>query len=308
MTKTSKKIVFFGNERLATGVRTSAPTLQALLAAGYDVAAVVSNFRPQQSRRPRPLEIETIAQQHNIPVLLPAHPSDIADTLRTYEASAGILVAYGKLVPQEIIDIFPRGIINIHPSLLPAHRGPTPIESVILEGAHKTGVSIMALSAKMDAGDIYAQQEYALTGQETKQALTDNLLELGATMLTELLPAILDNRLTPVAQDESQATYDHLLDKSAGIIDWHKPAVRLEREIRAYSEWPKSTTTLGTIGVVITDASVYGASLPPGSTHVADKKLIVGCGDGSLEIHTLKPAGKAVMDAPAFLAGYSDRI
>src|SRR5438128_402621 len=139
MTKTSKTIVFFGNERLATGVTTSAPVLAALIKTGYKVAAVVTNYEVGTSRKSRDLEIAEIAKTNNIPLLIPDKLIEIKDQLSKFGASVAVLVAYGKLVPQEVIDIFPKGIVNIHPSLLPRHRGPTPIETAILEGDSKTG-------------------------------------------------------------------------------------------------------------------------------------------------------------------------
>jgi len=304
MKKMSKKIVFFGNERLATGVQTSTPTLRALISAGYDIVAVVSNFEPGQSRSARGLEIKEVADENNIPLLLPSKLSAIKDQLREYDAQLGVLVAYGKIVPQSIIDIFPLGIVNIHPSLLPLHRGPTPIESVILEGAKKTGVSIMQLAKEMDAGPIFGQSELRLNGHETKQTLADDLLEIGKSMLLEILPSILDGSLMAIPQDESSATYDNLLTKEDGVIDWHKHAAQLEREVRAFIDWPKSRTTLGDKDIVITNATVIDESGKPGTVMVKGKELIVCCGEKALKIDRLKPAGKNEMTAQAFLAGH----
>ncbi|HVX58036.1 MAG TPA: methionyl-tRNA formyltransferase, partial [Candidatus Saccharimonadales bacterium] len=201
-------LVFFGNERLATGVTTTVPVLQALVAAGYRVAAVVvSQSDPAQSRKARTLEVATVAQQLGIPLLAPAKLTDIKDQLQEIGAQAGILVAYGKLVPPEIIDLFPRGIINIHPSLLPKRRGSTPIENVILYGEKETGVSLMQLVEEMDAGPIYAQEVVPITGRETKQQLADVLLNAGKDLLIKYLPAILDGSLTGQPQEKIEATY-----------------------------------------------------------------------------------------------------
>src|SRR5687768_5637113 len=119
MKTSGKTLVFFGNERLATGVTTTAPTLRLLIGSGFDVAAVVTNFTPGQGRNARQLEIQAVAESANIPVLIPHKPADIAKQLASYGAEIGVLVAYGKIVPQSIINIFPKGIVNIHPSLLP---------------------------------------------------------------------------------------------------------------------------------------------------------------------------------------------
>lgn len=308
MNQPSKTILFFGNERLATGVSTTAPTLQALIHAGYTVAAVISNYEQAASRNARDLEIAEIAKKHNIPLHLPNRPLDIIDQLKTYRAQAAVLVAYGRIVPQSIIDIFPKGIINIHPSLLPLHRGPTPLESVLLSGAEQTGVSIMALSSKMDAGPVYAQTKVMLDGDETKQQLADQLLEIGGAMLIEVLPGILDGSIIAKPQNDELATYDQLLKKSDGLIDWHKPAVVLQREIRAYRNWPKSFTTLNTIELTILEATVVDLTGPVGTIHIKDNSLVIYCAEQALSVNTLQPAGKKVMPIEAFLTGYGSKL
>ncbi len=304
MKKTSKPIIFFGNERLATGVSTTAPTLRKLIAAGYRIAAVVAHYEDSQSRNKRELEIATVARQHNIPVLLPKKLGDIADELRAYAPIAGVLVAYGSIIPSRLIASFPKGIINIHPSLLPLHRGPTPIESVILEGASTTGVSIMQLTKEMDAGPILAQSRIPLTGNEHKQELTDKLLELGGNMLLQNLPSILDDTLLGTPQRDTQATYDSLIAKNASYIDWNKSALQIEREIRAYAGWPKSRTTFGSLEIVITEAHILDVAGQPGERIVIDKLPVIYTGEQALVIDRLKPAGKQEMTGQAFLAGY----
>jgi methionyl-tRNA formyltransferase len=309
MSKTSKTVIFFGNERLATGVSTEAPTLQALIEAGYKVAAVVSNFEKGTSRAARSLEIAEVAHKHKIPLLLPKKLSEIHDQLEGYNADIGVLVAYGRIVSERIINLFPHGIVNIHPSLLPRHRGPTPIESVMLSGEEKTGVSIMRLAKAMDAGPVFGQSEVKLQGDETKQALADNLLEIGSSMLIELLPGILDGSIVALPQNDTRATYDQLIAKQAGRIDWQKPAILLEREIRAFQEWPKSSTVLMDKEVIITKARAVAskpADAKPGDIGIAKEVgvIMVATSSGTLCIEQLKPAGKKEMSAKAFLAGY----
>lgn len=309
MTSSGKpRLVFFGNERLATGVSTTAPTLRALINGGYRVTAVVSNFERPKSRSARDLEVAEVAQRHNIPVLLPKKLAEIQDDLKALQAEVGVLVAYGQIVPQSVIDLFPRGIINIHPSLLPLHRGPTPIESVILAGETTTGVSIMQLSAKMDEGPVFAQSEVLLTGDETKQALADQLLTIGGQMIIDLLPSILSGTLAPKPQ-VGEPTYDQLITKADGQIDWQKPAEQLAREIRAFAGWPRSQTTLVGYSVVITKAHVAPFNHPPATPGSADITaepgiIIVECGRGSLGIERLIPAGKKEMTAGDFVNGH----
>lgn len=308
----SNKILFFGNERLATGVHTGVSTLQALIAGGYEVAAVVvAQNRRAKSRQTRQLEVAAIAQQHHIPLLAPSKLVDARDQLAAFEAEAAVLIAYGKIVPQAVLDIFPKGIINIHPSLLPLHRGSTPIESAILSGAKQTGVSLMRLSANMDAGPIYIQETVQLDGTETKQTLAHHLSTIGADLLIACLPKILDGSLQPKPQDDTAATYDARISKAASRLDWTKPALRLEREVRAYLEWPKSRTKLGPTDVIITKAHAVPVNNPgakPGDIEVLPEGLImIECQTGYLCIDKLKPASKPEMTVPAFLAGYKLR-
>ncbi|HSH31922.1 MAG TPA: methionyl-tRNA formyltransferase [Candidatus Saccharimonadales bacterium] len=311
---TRQRVVFFGNERLSTGLDwTNATTLKTVVAAGYKVDMVVANHHQARSRRGRPLEIEAVAAAHDIPVLITTDVEEIKQRLSQYQAVAGVLVAYGKIVPSAIINCFKRGIINLHPSLLPQFRGPTPIEQAILDGVTTTGVSIMQLSAKMDAGAVFAQRQLALSGHESKTELAGKLLQAGANLLIDHLPGILDGSLQPVPQDHTQATYTSLISKKDGLIDWAKPAEVIEREIRAYLGWPGSRTTLAGTDVTITAARVMSGNesrvssleLKPGTVFKTDtKELAVACGQGTLVIDQLKPAGKPEMTGQAFLAGH----
>jgi methionyl-tRNA formyltransferase len=305
MKKTSKTVLFFGNERLATGVTSQVVTLRALLAAGYEVPAViVAQNETGPSRRRRELEIAAVAKQHGIAMLSPDDLKSAKDQLARFNALAAVLAAYGKIVPQVILDLFPQGIINIHPSLLPQHRGPTPIENVILSGASETGVSLIRLDAEMDTGPIYDQKTLALTGNETKQELADRAAAAGSDMLIEHLPAILDGSLQPSPQDESGAGYDRLITKDDGRLDWQKPAVELEREVRAFAGWPRSRARLGPADVIVTATHVAPGGGEPGKLSIIDKKVAVQTSDGVLVIDSLTPAGKKEMSSTAFLAGY----
>lgn len=299
------KILFFGNERLATGLGTSAPTLRALIEAGYKITGVVvAQNEIGNSRNARELEIVQVANAHNIPVLSPKNLRESVDEIAEFDAEIGVLVAYGKIVPQAIIDLFPRGIINIHPSLLPLHRGSTPIESAILNDDSETGVSLMQLAAGMDSGPVYGQTIIQLNGDETKQQLADQLLNIGKDMVIELLPQILDGTLKPVAQDETKATYDSMIDKSASQLDWNKSAVQLERQVRAYAVWPRSRTNINGIEVIITESHVIDGVGKSGTIWKDAKNLGFYTTDGILVIDKLIPIGKNEMDTASFLAGH----
>lgn len=299
------RILFFGNERLATGVTTTAPTLQGLIEAGYDIAAVVvAQGEIGKSRKPRQLEVAAVAKQHNIPVISPARLSEAEDDLKKFKAEAAVLVAYGKLVPESVINLFPRGIINIHPSLLPKHRGPTPIEGVILENEKETGVSLMKLVPKMDAGPVYTQQKVKFKGTETKQQMADALLALGKELLLLNLPNILNGSLLAREQDDEEASYDTKITKEDAELDFHKTAERLAREVRANLGWPRSRAMIGTTEVIVTQAHVKDFNGTAGTLWLQDQQLGVHCETGTLIIDKLIPPGKKEMPAAAFLAGY----
>jgi methionyl-tRNA formyltransferase len=206
-------------------------------------------------------------------------------------------VAYGRIIPKDIIDLFPGGIINIHPSLLPKYRGPTPIEQAILDGADETGTSIMRLVPEMDAGPVYAQQKISLTGKESKFELAEKLLSIGGELLIKHLPHVLEKPENFTPQNGSLATYTMLITKEEGVINWSKPAKQIEREVRAYQGWPKSQAEIFGHEVIVTQARV-----------VKDKNdgaLVMECYPGWLEIQELRaPSGK-ILSGKEFIRGYT---
>jgi methionyl-tRNA formyltransferase len=294
----TKRIIFFGNERLVSGLdHTETPVLQGLIDAGYDVCAVVANDSGTKSRKQKTLEVAELAQANNIPVHLPARPMDIYDELAAYQADAGVLVAYGRIVPQKLIDLFPFGIINIHPSLLPKYRGPSPIESAIANGDESTGVSIMALSAKMDAGPVYHQVEYHLPNYEAAPHLSQKLAGLAATELIATLPRIFSGELTPVPQDESKATYCQLISKDdARLNPSTQTAEQAERLVRAYKAFPRARITVAGHDLIILEAAVVGS---------ASSALDIPFADGTYlsVMRLIAPSGKT-MDSDQFQKGY----
>ncbi len=266
-------VVFFGNEKLATGLPAAKPIIQeSVLAAGFEIEQ---------------------------------HVTGKLSELKPHKSTLAVLAAYGRIIPKRVLDEFPLGIINVHPSLLPAYRGPTPIEQALLDSTPKTGVSIMQLTAGMDEGPIYKQKTLHLTGSESKAELTEKLQMLGSELLKEVLPEIANSTLAPRQQPHpDRATYSHLITKQDGIIDWNKPAEQLEREIRAFAGWPSSRTTVADKDVIITAAHVVTQSGTPGQTQVIDNELAVFAGTNALSIDHLKPAGKNEMSAAEFIRGY----
>lgn len=294
MTNTSKTIIFFGTEEF------SLTALNGLIEAGYSIAAVVTKPDSKKGRGQHlmPPSIKVLATRHNIPVLQPQKLVDIKSDILKLGPCTGVLVSYGKIIPQSIIDLFTPGIVNVHPSLLPKYRGPTPIESAIENGDSETGVSIMQLSAKMDAGPVYAVKQYPLTGTETQPELYHALADVGADLLLETLPAILDGSLQPTEQNEHNATYCTLLHKENALLDFSVlTAAEAERTVRAHLVFPKSKVVLGDHVLIVTKAHPATIQKTP---------LDFQCKDGAyLSVDELiAPSGRH-MDAESFLRGYA---
>jgi methionyl-tRNA formyltransferase len=254
------------------------------------------------------------------------HELDVLFTTEKFDSTIAILIDFGIIVSQEIIDYFPKGIVNSHFSLLPELRGADPISFAILEGKNITGVSLMLLVKAMDEGPILSRGELELTGTETGPSLTDSLIILSHSLLKNTIPAYLNNMINPASgvtpvprsqeficnllNKEFNPTYTRKLKKSDGLIDWSKPASQIDREIRAFIDWPKSRTTIEFIDCVVTAVSILNEKVTgeAGSLFISGKKLAVVCGENALLIETIKPAGKKEMDSTGFLNGYRNRL
>lgn len=295
------RLIFFGTDAF------SVPSLIRLLAEEWNVVAVVT--KPDSpAGRGRELTVPAVkrlAQAKGIPVLQPEKATDVIEELGTYRADAGIVVAYGKILPPKLIKLFPKGLINVHASLLPRYRGASPIESAILAGDDTTGVTLMQIDEGMDTGPTYDNAKLQLSGSENRYDLYEQLAELGAELLSAKLPSILDNVIVPIPQDKTQASHVGLIKKEDGHIDWTKPASEIERQVRAYLGWPGSRSTISGTDVIITAAHTSPKDGQAGTPYIAPSgELAVFAGEGSLVIDTLKPAGKREMTGAEFLTGH----
>ncbi len=293
MTHTSKTIVFFGTDEF------SAASLRELIAKGFSIAAVVTKPDSQKGRGRKLTKsiVKEIAEQHAIPVWQPVKVTEIAENIEALKNPIGVLVSYGKIIPESIIKLFTPGIVNVHPSLLPKYRGPSPIESAVLHGDTETGVTIMQLSKAMDAGPIYSQITVQLNDTETAPDLEIQLAELGAQQLTLTLPTIISEHAVPTPQHDESATYCQLLSKDDSILDTKNlTAEQAERQVRAYLAFPKTKTEVAGHQIVITKAHI---------TNEQESVLSIKCADNRfLTIDELiGPSGKP-MTAKAFLNGY----
>ena len=291
----SKTIIFFGTDTF------SANALRSLIEAKYTIGAVITkpdskSGRGQQLTAPL---VKQIAEEHGITVWQPTKLTDTTDDIKALGDPTeliGVLSSYGRIIPQSIIDLFHPGIINIHPSLLPLYRGPSPIETAIVNGDMRTGVSIMKLTAEMDAGPVYAQEPYELDGTETAPELYETLSALGGRMLVETLPSIIEGNLLPTPQ-QNTPIYCYLLKKEDGVLRANKlTAIQAERKVRAYLEYPKTRVEIADHFVIATKAHVVEVEESPIDVTFKDSSY--------LHIDELiAPSGKK-MSGEAFVNGY----
>lgn len=288
----------------------SVPSLEALLAAGQEVVAVYTQpDRPAgRGRKLTPSPVKAAALAQGLPVFQPPTLRDegaVAD-LRALAADLMVVVAYGLLLPQAVLDAPRLGCVNVHASLLPRWRGAAPIQRALLAGDGESGVTIMRMAAGLDTGPMYLLRPLAIAPRETGGGLSDKLAVLGAQALVAALPGIADGSLIPVPQDDDLASYAHKLSKAEAEVDWSRPAVEIDRLIRAFDPWPVAQTSLDGAslrlwGSELSDLIPPPAALP-GQVLAAGKGGIeVATGAGVLRLTRLQPPGKRPMSAAEFL-------
>lgn len=304
------KIVFWGTSDFAV------PALQALVDNSYEIKTIVTTPDERAGRKliltPPPVKIW--AKKNHISIYQPETLKNITDLPET---DLFIIAAYGKIIPSDILNRPRFGSINIHPSLLPRWRGPSPVQFTILNGDRDTGVSIMKVDDLMDHGPIIATSDKRqVTSQTTYKDLHDDLAKLGAELLVEVLPKYLSGEIKPVAQNDSEATFCKILSKEDGRIDWSQPAEKIERMVRAFMPWPSSWATwpakdkiyrlrIDTAEVVSEDPSAgsYGYVWQKNK-----KEILVKTGKGSLKVNNLTLEGKNTLLTRDFLRGHAQII
>ncbi len=294
-------IVFSGTSEFAL------PSLEALLASSHKIIAVYTQpDRPQgRGLKIEPNIIKQLALTYNLPIYQPETLRDPAaqQQLQALKSDIFIDVAYGALIPKEIL-IAPRfGCINIHPSLLPRWRGASPIQAAILAGDKVTGVSIIKLSEALDAGDILKQQEAPIEEQDTTASLARNLAEIGAELLLEVLAEIENDTVHSLLQDNTFSTYARKIKKEDAVIDWNLSALAIERMIRAYNPWPIVYTAIDDQIVRIWEAQVlpHSAAAPGTIVNIDKIGIDVATKDGTLRLTKLQLPGKKVLTVTEIL-------
>jgi methionyl-tRNA formyltransferase len=299
------RAVFLGTPAFAV------PTLEAMVNAGHEILAVVTQpDRP--SGRGRVLTappVKEAALRLGLAVHQPERvrrPEAVA-LLGALAPEVMVVVGYGQIIPQSIIDIPAHGILNVHASLLPRYRGAAPIQWAIARGETTTGVTIMRIDAGLDTGDILLASEMAIGPEETAVELSARLARRGADLLIEALSGLEAGTLTARPQDHAQATLAPILRKEDGSIDWQRAAGEIHDRVRGFQPWPGGHTRFRgqTLNIWRSRPAVGGVSDAPGTLRVEGRRLLVACGGGSvLEILELQPEGKKRILAEAFLNGY----
>jgi methionyl-tRNA formyltransferase len=299
------RVLFWGTPEFAT------PPLRALLGEGFDVVGVVTQPDKPVGRSRSTLlapPVKQVALEEGLTVLQPAKPrgDEFVQRIRELRPDISVVVAYGHILPRDVIDLPTRGTLNIHASLLPELRGAAPIQAAIRDGLAWTGVSIMRMVERLDAGPVILQLGTTVTEDETYGELALTLSELGAAALIESLALVELGKATEVPQVEAQATFAPKIDRDATRVDWTRDARTVSRIVRAYDPKPGAFTTLDG-----KDVKLYGARLvagtartKPGEVAAIDGDgLVVACGDGAVRILHVQPAGKKRMSPDQWLRG-----
>lgn len=296
------RIVFFGTPEFAVA------SLRALLRERFAVAGVVTQpDKPQGRSRSTlvPPPVKTAALEAGLPVLQPTRP--VGDlflaALRRLEPDLGVVVAYGHILRREVLDTPPRGMINVHASLLPRLRGAAPIQHAILAGDRETGISIMRMEEGLDSGPVLHRVATPIDDGETAGTLTARLAGIGATALVEALSLLSAGSVKPQPQDESRATYAPKISRESARLDWSRDAGAVERQIRAFDPIPGAWTTLDGAPVKLFAALPAVGSGEPGTVLAASDRLVVAAGGGAVAVREVQPAGRTRLAVEDWVRG-----
>lgn len=301
------KVIFMGTPDFSVG------TLEALIEAGHEVALVVTQPDKPKGRggKMQYTPVKEVAVAHNIPVYQPKRirEPECVEELRKYNADIMVVIAFGQILPKEILEMTPYGCVNVHASLLPSYRGAAPIQWAVINGEKVSGVTTMQMNEGLDTGDMLLKVEIPLDEKETGGSLHDKLAEAGARLCVETLDALKAGTVTPEKQGDSPTAYAKMLDKHMGKIDWKMSAKEIERLIRGLNPWPSAYTRWNENdkGMKIWEAEVAEGQTDKAAgtvVEVAKDGFFVQTGDGLLKITALQIPGKKRMDAAAFLRGY----
>lgn len=298
-------IIFMGTPQFAL------PTLKSLLDSSYEVVAVYTQPDKPSGRKRQliPSPVKALALNHQIPVMQPKtfkSPEAVAE-LADFHPDLIVLAAFGLILPLTVLSLPKFGCLNVHPSLLPQHRGPSPIASALLCGDEVTGVSIMLMDAGVDTGPILAQRETPILPEDNTATLTAKLARLGADLLVDTLPSWLEGKIEPQPQNESKISYSKLITSEDGRINWHLPAMEIWRKVRAYNPWPSCYTYWQGRRFKIYEAMPLGDVKrgKVGEVVLLEPSATIGVvtGDGVLGLRQVQLEGKREMSIAEFIRG-----
>ena len=300
MSKLSEKIIFFGTSEFAV------PALEILVKEGYEIIAVVTNPDELVGRKKvlTPPPIKIAAQNLGLNIL--QFPSLKIENLKLKipDADVGVVAAYGKIIPKEIIDAFKYGILNVHPSLLPKYRGPTPIQTTILDGEKKTGVTIIKIDEETDHGPVLGSKAWGMGSSEKYKELETKLAKFGAELLTKVLPDYLAGKITPQLQDHSLATFTKKFAREDAKINWNKTAKEIDRQIRALNPEPGVWAAWNGRILKVLEAEIMSeGGGQNGQVFRKENKIAVGTAEGLTILKTIQLEGKKATSAEDFARG-----
>ncbi len=298
-------IVFMGTPDFAV------PTLEKLYKSGHNILAVFTQPDKPVGRKQvlTPPDVKVCAEKYEIPVFQPAtlRNENSYKEIKTINPDIIVVVAYGKILPKEILDIPRYGCINVHGSLLPKYRGASPIQSAVLNGDKISGVTTMYMGVGLDTGDILLQRETEIGENETSSELFDRLAVMGADLLIDTLSALETGIIKPKKQDDSLATYTSKITKEQCPIDWTKPNTEVHNKVRGLQTWPVAVSKINGKNIKIHSTLLCDKEGEAGKIICTDP-LTVACGSGSVVINELQLNGKKRMDSRSFLLGHSLNI
>jgi methionyl-tRNA formyltransferase len=305
------RAIFMGSPAFAV------PALEALVAEKYYIAAVYTQPDKKGGRGQQLVAcpVKAAAMRYDLKAVQPERINDASELEYISALNPDIIVvaAYGKILPDEILTMPRHRCINIHPSLLPKYRGPSPVAAAILNGDPTTGVTIMLVETKVDSGPILNQREEPVLAQDTTESLSDRLSRVGARLLVETIPGWVEGNIRPIKQDDSRAAYTRMITKEDGRLDWSEDAVQLWRKTRAYFPWPGCYFPWKGMRVKVSKAVPVNAGARGPNGLVAElvdapARLAVQTSDGLLGLLSLQPEGKREMPAADFLAGHRNFV
>lgn len=300
------RTVFFGSPAFAV------PALEALLGADHVCVPLVITQPDRPSGRGRTLRspaVKQAADSKNVPVYQPEtlRSPDAASRLQEAAPDVIVVVSYGEILRRNVLDLPPLGCLNVHPSLLPLYRGSLPIQAPILNGDRETGVSVIKLVSRMDAGPVLFQERVSLAGDETAGSLGEQLGDLAAARLPDVLLRWSRGEITPTEQDESRATYTRELTRADAEIDWSWTSEYIERFVRAMYPWTRAWSAIGDTRLTIDQVSVLSGNFNvhdrPGAVFAESGDVLVSTGDGLIRLDQVQPAGKKSMSAGDWFRG-----